>query len=246
MKRIILTFVLLTLALGSQAQELPAQDSLQGPIAEDTVSQNHISFKLGISAGATLFNNGNDGSPYYSKHGFFLQVPLRVHWQFAPQWELATGLRYDFNWDPLYYNVEATDDEGLALRGTTASATQHARHFSSYVGIPASITFYPFAKSHNALGLTLDVFAGLAVTNYIHINDQTFSSQSTPEQAHYSNSIYDIAGPVTLGKIEVGLTVSTSLLGLTHGMRLFFNLLPTYQDPTTGEKIYTSGISLFL
>lgn len=246
MKRIILTLVLLTLALGSQAQELPAQDSLQGPTAEDTVSQNHINVKLGISAGATLFNNGNDLSPYYSKHGFFLQIPLRLHWEFAPQWELATGLRYDFNWDPLYYNVEMTDDGGLVQRGITASATQHAYHFSSYVGIPASITFYPFAKNHNALGLSLDVFAGLAVANYIHINDHTFSSQSRPEESSYSYEIYDIGGPVTLGKIEVGLTVSTSLLGLAHGMRLYFNLLPTYQDPTTGEKIYTSGISLFL
>jgi len=42
------------------------------------------------------------------------------------------------------------------------------------------------------------------------------------------------------------LTLSTSVIGLVHGVRLFANLLPTYVDPATGEKIYTSGITLFL
>ena len=47
-------------------------------------------------------------------------------------------------------------------------------------------------------------------------------------------------------KLEVGLTLSTDVIGLTHGLRLFTNLLPTYKDPATGEKFYTSGVTLFL
>ena len=44
----------------------------------------------------------------------------------------------------------------------------------------------------------------------------------------------------------MGLTLSTDVIGLTHGLRLFTNLLPTYKDPATGDKVYTSGITFFL
>ena len=195
MKRTIIILSILSLALFGHAQNTPEADSN---------ATSNFKIILGLSAGATQFNNGNEGSPYYSKYGFFLQIPLCLHWQFAPKWELATGLRYDFNINPMYYTIERAPNDGIAFPTEPSIRTQHATYFSSYVGIPLS-------------------------ENITSSWEEDF-----------------IGAPIQPWKVELGMTLSTSVIGLVHGVRLFANLLPTYIDPATGEKIYTSGISLFL
>ena len=240
MKRTIIILSILSLALFSHAQNTTEADSTAAP---------NFKIDLGISAGATLFNNGNSGSPYYSKYGFFVQIPLRLHWQLAPKWELATGLRYDFNIDPMYYTIESTPDDGIAFPTEPSIRTQHAFHISSYVGIPLSVTFHPWPKRKNQLGLSLDLFAGYAVTNVVDIKDRFTTRRLQPDGSERITSSWEEGGSwagTQPWKIELGMTLSTSVIGLVHGVRLFANLLPTYVDPTTGERIYTSGISLFL
>lgn len=74
--------------------------SITSIMAQDTTAtDNKASIKVGLSAGATLYANGNDFSPYYSKYGITLQLPVLWEYNFAPNWRLSTGLRYDFNWD---------------------------------------------------------------------------------------------------------------------------------------------------
>ena len=84
MKRTIIILSILSLALFSHGQNTPQADSTAAP---------NYKIDLGISAGATLFNNGNNGSPYYSKYGFFVQIPLRLHWHMKKPiltaWQLA-------------------------------------------------------------------------------------------------------------------------------------------------------------
>ena len=238
MKRIILSLVALVLAYGLHAQT----DTLS------TTDHRKSTIDLGISVGASLYNNGNDHSPYYSHHGFTVQLPLMAHWHFAPKWQLSSGLRYDFTWNRLYYNVEPSgswDDfsnMGLQFLQTPTTSKQNAYAYISHLGIPVELKWHPFAHNRNSLGVALDLFAGYAVTRYFVIDNL-----HTPgmEDENTGQTVLKSAA-IQPWKVEVGLSLSTSLLGLTHGVRFFANLLPTYQDPTTGEKIYTSGITLFL
>ena len=238
MKRIIFSLVALIVAYGLHAQ---SDTLLNADRPKSTID-------LGISVGASLYNNGNDHSPYYSHHGFTVQLPLMAHWQFAPKWQLSSGLRYDFAWNRLYYNVEPSgswDDfsnMGLQFLQTPTTSKQNAYAYISHLGIPVELKWYPFAHNRNSLGVALDLFAGYAVTRYFVIDNL-----HTPgmEDENTGQTVLKSAA-IQPWKVEVGLSLSTSLLGLTHGVRFFANLLPTYQDPTTGEKIYTSGITLFL
>ena len=238
MKRIILSLVALVLAYGLHAQT----DTLA------TTDRPKSTIDLGISVGASLYNNGNDHSPYYSHHGFTVQLPLMAHWHFAPKWQLSSGLRYDFAWNRLYYNVEPSgswDDfsnMGLQFLQTPTTSKQNAYAYISHLGIPVELKWHPFAHNRNSLGVALDLFAGYAVTRYFVIDNL-----HTPgmEDENTGQTVLKSAA-IQPWKVEVGLSLSTSLLGLTHGIRFSANLLPTYQDPATGEKIYTSGITLFL
>lgn len=245
MKRIVIILASLSIALGGHAQTDTQPDtsrSCQG------CRQVEFNIDFGISAGVSLFNNGNDLSPYYSNYGTTVQLPLMAHWQFAPKWQLSSGLRYDFVWNRLYYNVEPSgswDDfsnMGLQFLQTPTTSKQNAYAYISHLGIPVELKWYPFAHNRNSLGVALDLFAGYAVTRYFVIDNL-----HTPgmEDENTGQTVLKSAA-IQPWKVEVGLSLSTSLLGLTHGVRFFANLLPTYQDPATGEKIYTSGITLFL
>lgn len=246
MKRIAIILVTLCIASGICAQT----DTISTFGGDDTAGSSHIeaNLVLGISAGATLYNNGNDMSPYYSKYGFTIQLPLLLQWQFHPKWQLSSGLRYDFTWNPLYYNVEVDrsgDDWsnlGLRFRQTPTTMTQKAYSYISHIGIPVELKWSPWPQNRNSLGIAVDLFAGYAVTRHFVVDDintpGTYDSNSGTDVVHT-----DVIQP---WKLEVGLSLTTSLIGLTHGIRFSANLLPTYIDPATGEKIYTSGISLFL
>ena len=238
MKRIILSLVALVLTYGLHAQ---SDTLLNANRPKSTID-------LGISVGASLYNNGNDHSPYYSHHGFTVQLPLMAHWHFAPKWQLSSGLRYDFTWNPLYYRVEPSgswDDYphlGLQFIQKPNTATQKAYAYISHLGIPVELKWNPISRNSNALGLAVDLFAGYAVTRYFVINN--LHAPGTGEEGASNTVLQSTA--IQPWKVEVGLSLSTSLLGLTHGIRFSTNLLPSYQAPATGEKIYTSGITLFL
>ena len=215
---------------------------------DDSSSTANLKVVLGFSAGATLFSPANEGSPYYSKYGFGLQIPLVAQWEIASNWMLMAGLRYDFNWEPLYYAIEPVRNArgefvgGVRFNQTATTATQKGYAFRSYVGIPVELKWYPWSKHKNRLGVALDVYAGYAVNQFIDIENITPSTEGM-QYSGYNRSQYNAMKP---WKAEVGFTLSTDIIGMAHGVRLFTNLLPSYQDPVSGEKIYLSGITLFL
>ena len=247
MKRIVIILVALSIALGGHAQTDTQPDtsrSCQG------CRQVEFNIDLGLSAGATMFNNGNDDSPYYSKYGFFLQLPLMAHWQFTPHWKFSTGLRYDFNWNPLYYAIEPVGEgfdgyeQGLRFLQTPVTSNQKGHAFNSYVGIPLELKWYPSAQHKSALGIAFDLFAGYAVTQYFAID---YKNPPVSDHADcdfdYDKSNFKAMVP---WKLEVGLSLISDRPGLLHGLRFFGNLLPTYKDPLSGKKVYTFGMSFFL
>ena len=47
-------------------------------------------------------------------------------------------------------------------------------------------------------------------------------------------------------KLELGLSVTTDVIGLLHGVRFFVNLLPSYHDPVTDTDLFLHGMTLYL
>ncbi len=227
-----------------------AQSAQEQDTACEGFGQNKLTIDLGLSANATLFANGNDMSPYYSKFGFGLQIPLMAHWQFAPMWQFSTGLRYDFSWEPIYYSVqpagttlEDMEERGITFYDGTTPTTQKSFAFHSYVGIPVELKWSPLPDEKGLIDLSLDLFFGVAVTQHIQIEDIIRNADGTMQYEGYNNSNYNAMNPL---KLEIGLTLSSDRIGLIHGIRLFTNLLPSYKDYISNEKIYLSGISMFL
>jgi len=240
MKRIIIILTALCIAFGSHAQT----DTLATPNGYPA----EFNIDLGLSAGISTLSN-NIGSPYCSKYGFTLQIPLMAHWQFAPHWKLSAGLRYDFNWYPLYYDVEINANRnGICFPTEPTTATRRGYAYGSYVGVPVELKWYPRANSRGSFGIALDVFTGYSVSSNITITEHYISSFDNAVSRVISiltnsDNIMSVMQP---WKVEIGLTLTTDKLGLLHGLRFFTNCLPTFIDPATDTPIYTSGITMFL
>ncbi|MBR6330200.1 MAG: hypothetical protein IKR79_00950 [Bacteroidales bacterium] len=248
MKRIMIMMLMLAM-VGVASAQSEVQDTASEP--------SRFSVQVGLSAGATLYVNANDPSPYYSKYGFQLQIPVLVHYDLTPQWRVSTGLRYDFNWDPLYNGVtelfesEDFESQGLQMNTTPLTGTQHAHIFHVYMGIPLKFTWYPRADDHRLFSLGFDIFAAYAVNQFYSIRYKeitTTSTNASGQPVSYSIGSRAAKGEASLlpWKLELGVTLSTDYIGIIHGVRIFGDLLPRYQDPITGDKFRTMGVTLFL
>lgn len=209
----------------------------------DSSSSSKWNITVGLSAGGTIFI-ADDASPYFSRFGTTLQVPLSFNYRFNPHWRFSLGLRYDFNWAPLTNCVDIQHDNlnrtcGIAIDTTPHVGTQRADVFHNYIGIPVQITWYPWVRERDILSLSLDFYAGYAISKDICVRKNSSKS--------WLNKHHDTSDPSLVPwKMELGFTVSTDIIGLLHGVRIFTNLLPTYKDPKTNKNIYTAGITFFL
>lgn len=241
MKRIATITFVIALTLAAQAQS----DTTNAFVGDDTASGKRMAWlDFGLSASATMYANGNDLSPYYSKYGFGLHLPLMAHYELNSHWTFAAGLQYDFIWSPLHYRVVPTaDGEGIDFPTTPQIGTQNGYVFDSYLGFPIKASWCPFGN--NDLFFTFDVHPAYAVTRHITLTNTDISRNGIETSASIDDDIVR-GSSLQPWKLEVGITLGTSRVGLIHGLRFFTNLLPTYKDAVTGEKIYISGMSIFL
>ena len=222
-----------TMIVGARAQESAEYvDSVESP---------KVSVNVGLAAGVNLLNNGNDDSPYYSQYGTTVQVPITVDYKINNHWHASAGLRYDFNWSPMAHNVAINYNADMTTNGIDFDTTPRvgkssAYAFHQYLGIPIRITWYPWVRERTILGIGLDFYAGYALTRSITIKH----NGAEKEKLKGDDS------SLVPWKMEIGLTITTDVIGLLHGIRFSANLLPTYIDPKTGEKIYTLGMTFFL
>ena len=241
MKRLATITIAIAMALAIHAQS----DTTSALVGDDTTRGKRILWvDLGLSVSETLYANGNDLSPYYSKYGFGLHLPLMAHYELNTHWNLSAGLQYDFIWSPLHYRVESTaDGNGIDFITTPQSGTQHGHAFHSYLGIPIKASWCPYGN--NTLFLTFDVHPAYAVTRYFSLTNTDISRNGTSVSASGDEDMVR-GSSLQPWKLELGITLGTSRAGLIHGLRFFTNLLPTYNDVVTGEKVYISGMTIFL
>lgn len=245
----------LAISLGMQAQNAtPVADSL------GKAKQPHVMLQLGLGGGTTMYSNVYDDSPYYSRYGLFVQVPLMFGYEVSPHWFLQAGLRYDFCFDPLHYPVKvnyAAQDglaysRGLDFESAPVNGKQSAFALRNYIGIPLQATWYPYPREKRLLQFQFDVFAGYAFANTVIINHRSMSRTIDGSQVNLSDNsplgeeLTTDDNTLLRWRLELGVTVSTDVLGLIHGVRFFGNLLPTYRDPLTGDGVYLFGMNIYL
>ena len=209
----------------------------------DSSSSSKWDFTVGLSAGGTVFF-ADDSSPYFSRFGTTLQVPFSFNYRFNPHWRLSVGLRYDFNWAPLSHCVDIQYDN-LHTRGIDIDTTPHVGHqranvFHNYIGIPVQITWYPWNRDRDILALSLDFYAGYALSRDICVKKNDTKYWLNKHRG-------DDGGDPSLlpWRLELGFTVSTDIIGILHGVRFYTNLLPTYKDLKTNKNIYSAGVTFF-
>ncbi|MBP5328182.1 MAG: hypothetical protein J6Y98_09780 [Bacteroidales bacterium] len=238
MKRIIILAVIL-----SMSPFLIAQTSTDTTVVPHEKILQKVD--LGIEAGISLLNNSH--SPYSASPSYVFRLPLTAHLKLAERWNLNVGLRYDFQWDILRHNVTPAEGGGIELLTTPTTGRQTATAFHSYLGIPLELEWLLTPNSRSGLRLSADIYAAYAVSEYLTI--RTLDARNTyygMQRGTYKEVVESDDPMFQPWKLEIGLKVSTDAIGLLHGIRFFTNLLPTYIDPATNQKIYTSGITLFL
>ncbi len=249
MKRIMTILAAVLLATAASAQQ---------SVVDDTVArwdeQHRTTLVMGFSAGVNLFTTANQFTPYYSKYGLMMQVPILLQHHVSPSWRLSTGARLDFTFNPLHYNVdwhEVDDGNGYIYANglefcETFNGKQHYFTYFFHLGIPVQATWYPWPHEKRLLSVTGDLFAGYALSNNLFLNrsyaDRNGGStgiDDVHQVSHHTESLLR-------WKLEVGVTLSTDVLGLIHGVRFFANLLPSYRDPVTGSDLYLAGMTVYL
>lgn len=249
MKRVMIILAAVIIATAAGAQQ---------SIVDDTVAQldeQHRTFLvLGFSAGVNLYTTVNEFTPYYSKYGLMMQVPLLLQYDVSPHWRLSTGARLDFTFNPLHYNVdwhEVDDGNGYIYANglefcETFNGKQHYFTYFFHLGIPVQATWYPWPHEKRLLAVTGDLFAGYAIGNDLFLNRSYAERNGSSTGINDVNQVSHHTESLLRWKLEVGVTLSTDVLGLIHGVRFFANLLPSYRDPVTGSDLYLAGMTVYL
>ena len=240
---------ILTLLLA--APMLCAQtDTLPGPVGDTAATCGNgggrrLSFTLGGQAG-TKFNLTSH-TAYDAPNSLLLQIPFVAVIPLPVERLTAIGgLRYDFEWSFLRYNVTPVDGGGLAFQTTPTTGRQTAVMFHSYLGLCGEVQWHAVPSNRRVLRLSLDYYLAYDVSRYLTIRNRDARTTYFGTQTSTSRTVVESSDPMFQPwKIEIGLTAATDLLGIIHGVRFFANLLPTYIDPASGEKIYTSGMMIY-
>ena len=246
MKQIVFILTLLLAAPVLRAQT----DTLPSPVGDTAATCGNgggrqLSLHLGVQAGAKF--NLTSHTPYDAPYSLLLQIPFVGKFPLPIERMTAIGgLRYDFEWSFLRYNVTPVDGGGIDFLTTPTTGRQTAVMFHSYLGLTGEVQWQVFKSSHRALRLSLDYYAAYDVSRYLTIRTRDARNTYFGTQTSTGKTVVESSDPMFQPwKLEIGLTASTDVLGIIHGIRFFTNLLPTYIDPASGEKIYNTGMMIY-
>lgn len=240
---------ILTLLLA--APMLCAQtDTLPGPVGDTAATCGNgggrkLSLHLGVQAGAKF--NLTSHTPYDAPYSLLLQIPFVAEIPLPIERMTAIGgLRYDGEWSLLRYNVAPAEGGGLEFLTTPGTGRQTAVMFHSYLGLTGEVQWQAVPSNRRVLRLSLDYYLAYDVSRYLTIRNRDVRITYFGTQTSTSRTVVESSDPMFQPwKLEIGLTASTDLLGIIHGVRFFANLLPTYIDPASGEKIYNTGMMIY-
>lgn len=242
MKHFVVILLLLLLAPMMHAQTDTLPDTLSA-CGNGEHRQRHLT--LGVQAG-TKFNLTSN-TPYDAPHSLLLQIPLVAEIPLPVDRLTAIGgLRYDFEWSFLRYSVAPIEGGGIDFLTTPATGRQTATMFHSYMGLTGEVQWQVFKSNRRALRLSLDYYLAYDVSHYLTIRNRDARNTYHGVRTSVDKTVVGANDPMFQPwKLEVGFTLSTDLLGIIHGVRFFTNLLPTYINPASGEKIYNTGMMFY-
>ena len=244
MKRIFFLTIAMCCVLGVNCQQ---KDTCGGG------GNGNFSVIVGVKAGLTLYGNQTELSPFHSNLGVFLNVPLTANFKLSDKWLLVTGLQLNVHCDPLVYNIKEYDD-GIDFQSLPATGHQSAMVMHGYIGIPFVVKYRPWIDksrpSRDLLSFAFDIYAGYAFKRGVNMTTSNAYRDLNGSVVLDNRSARGLAnggsGWIMPWKLELGVSVSTDVLGLAHGVRFWADLLPTFHDKISDSYIHTIGMSFYL
>ena len=200
-------------------------------------------FSLHVGLGYRVMINdadnevNNESSPFYYTRKFNPSVSLYGKWRLNSRWTVKTGLQYDyFNMRLNIVDVSAwgmliTDGEGNTPDFQYSYVDQH------FLGVPVDVTFHPFKRKPDALGLT----AGLTASH--QVVEGMYNVVLNEGRGNIAGVSTD--GMLNPWRLELHFGVETNTIGVIHGLQYYVNLLPTYIGIPNAGKFRECGVSIF-
>ena len=173
-----------------------------------------------------------DTNPYASFGVVSLSVPLVTGFNLSKNWTMQTGLQFDLNIRRMAHPV-IQDGNGLMAVDNQLPARQNIVT-NTYLTIPVNF-YWKITKKGEALGF--DVNFGRRLGGSLFTRETATLGNSSSQE-----SITNLFNP---WKIELGIGLSTNALGIIHGVRIFTNLLPEYNQ-TSYKPFRSIGIEIKL
>ena len=172
-------------------------------------------------------------SPYANEGTITASIPIITDFNLSDKWTLRTGLMLSFDYTKMYHQV-ALDNGTLTLADGRTPIQKNA-FFNTYLGIPATLYFTPHPEWGSR---SVSFGADLRVSRLL---GSTFSNRPDIFQSSRLKVKEGIFNP---WRIEVGLSLTTSAIGIIHGLRLYTNLLPEYRAKDTGKSVRSLGLEV--
>ena len=190
-----------------------------------------LAFDVGM--GFRKYQNPVDFNSSFTNNGILtLYWGLSTGFRFSDRWTLSTGLRYNFNRYYMAHQLKLNENGLETIDGQTP--IQQNQLTNGYLGIPVEINFSlgELLKS----SLSVDAFFGRRLHGSLNTRG--------PEDNYKGWTGENAPSLFNPWKLEVGMSINTSLIGFIHGFRVYTNLLPEYNKAATTEKFRSIGVEI--
>lgn len=180
-------------------------------------------FSLHLGLAARYMTNAADTDTYFGNlYSRRYNIGLSIYGKWVPshRWTVNGGVRYD-------WFRTSTDLNGRFFK-------------DHYLGIPLSVTYHPFHRHRDALGIQL------GLTPSVRLNPAQIIP-ADPAQAAQGSTGATVKNPHSQPfRLELTLGLETNLLGIIHGIQFYANLLPTKTDLPSAPNRHEFGIAISL
>ena len=203
------------------------------PVTTERYKIWNASVAIDVGMGFRKYQNPIDFNSPFTNNGILsINWGLSTGFRFSDRWTFSTGLRYNFNQYFMVHQLKLNENGLETIDGQTP--IQQNQLVSGYLGIPVELHF-SFGEQWKS-SLSLDAFFARRLHGTL---------DTCGPEGNYKNWTGENAPSLfNPWKLEVGLSINTSLIGFIHGIRVYTNLLPEYSKAVTTEKFRSVGVEI--